>query len=340
MSPARLAIAIAAADTAAAMAMAQAAVGLADLVEYRLDGMGDFHLPALIAGSPLPAIITCRSRAQGGAFSGAEGERRRILAEAIALGAAFVDVEAEALPTLAFSATTALPRPHTRLIGSQHDFAGMMGDWASAGLRLRALGADIVKLVGMARTADDVLPPLAWLHGLTTPGIGLAMGAAGGPTRLLAPRFAAAFLSFAALDGPGTAPGQFTAAAMIADYGYTRLAAADPLLLLLTPDPPPWPQVAAYRAALDAAAPPAARPWALPLPLSTLTPDLLLALQLTGAAALACLPEVERDPALRQLGLAPAAPAYALRPDLAALPCADPPDLARRLFTPPISRPS
>lgn len=331
MSPAHLAVAIAAADTAAALAQAQAAVGLATLAEYRLDGMGDFDLAALIAASPLPAIITCRPRGQGGAFSGPEPERRRILAKAIALAAPFVDVEAEALPDLAGLLHRGAPS-RTRLIGSQHDFQGMMGDWTSAGVRLRAMGADIVKLVGMARDPSDLLPPLAWLHGLTAPGIGLAMSAAGLPSRLLAPRFPAAFLSFAAATGAGTAPGQLSVAAMVEAYGYHHLAAADPLLLLLTPDPPPWPQVAIYRRQVAAHAPPTARPWVLPLPVTALTPALLLALQLTGAAALCCLPGVERDPALRQFGLDPGAPAYALRPALASLPFADPAPLAAHLF--------
>ncbi len=200
-----LAVAIAATDTANALAQAHAIKHVATLVEYRLDLMGDFDLAWLLAESPVPAIITIRHPAQGGRFAGSERERQQVLHEAIALGAPFVDVEWETLP--AFRET---PHPHTRIIGSHHDFSGMIGDWASTGLRIRKAGADIVKLVGAAQQSDDVLTPLAWLHGLTAPGIGIAMGAGGAATRILAPRFSQAFLSFAA-SGDGTAPGQIQA---------------------------------------------------------------------------------------------------------------------------------
>lgn len=301
-----LALAIAAPDTTATLALAASYVGVATLAEYRLDLMADFDLVRLLQYSPLPAIITCRPSSEGGGFRGPERERRSLLREAIALGAPFVDVEAGALPDLAL-----VPRRRTRLIGSHHDFAGMLGDWASDGLRLRASGADIVKLVGTASHPNDVLPAVSWLAGLKArlPGIGIVMGENGIASRLLAPRFPAAFLSFAAADGAGTAAGQVGAKALLEDYGFGRLDRADPFLVLLTPHEVPWLQVATYRqmlSSLDASG----KAWLLPLPIAQFGPGLLLACQLAGVSGIIALPQTLCDPALAGVGADPRAVAW------------------------------
>ncbi|NOX61476.1 MAG: type I 3-dehydroquinate dehydratase [Chloroflexi bacterium] len=298
--PTHLAVAIAATDTEAALEQAQQASAFATLVEYRLDLMDDFDLHKLIHNSPLPAIITCRWSEEGGRFPGSEQERRDILRQALVLGAAFVDIEAEALAELA-----PLAGPQMRIIGSHHDFQGMMGDWAATEIKLRARGAHIVKLVGMAATTDDALPPLAWLHRLKGPGVGIAMGEAGAATRLLAARFPRAFLTFAATETRGTAAGQISANEMVERFGFRHLARAEPCFVLLAPPPLPWPFIEDLRSALKQAFPSPAHAWLLPIPADSLTPGLLLALELAHVRGLIALPEVVRDPALREYGLDP-----------------------------------
>lgn len=287
-----LAVPIIAADTSQALAQAAAgASGGATLVEYRLDLMAAFDLPQLLAASPLPAIVTCRPLQQGGRFSGAEAERLAILRRAIELGAAFVDAEADILPQLSGHS-----RPRTQLIGSDHDFARMPPDWEQRGRLLAAAGADVIKLAAMANDCDDVLPPLQWLAGLSQPGIGIAMGSQGLASRLLAPRFAASLLSFAALS-EGTAPGQISLAEMVGAFGYHRLAGADPLIILITPPTIPWELVWACRQALaDAGRAPS--PWLLPIPTPRLGPGLLAACQLARSDGILCLAGVARDPRL------------------------------------------
>jgi 3-dehydroquinate dehydratase/shikimate dehydrogenase len=287
-----LAAPITAVDTAEALVMAaESAAGGATLVEYRLDLMANFDLPRLLASSPLPAIVTCRPAAQGGRFDGSEAERLAILRRAIAGEAAFVDAEADILPRIGGH-----PRPRTQLIGSHHNFGAMLRDWEGRGRQLAAAGADVIKLAGMATSSDDALPPLKWLAGLVQPGIGIAMGEQGLATRLLAPRFGACLLSFAAL-GAGTAPGQIGLAEMVESFGYHQLAGANPLFVLLTPPAVPWQLVRACRQALaDAALGPA--PWLLPIPTATFGPGLLAACQLARSDGILCLAGVERDPRL------------------------------------------
>src|SRR5262249_15082514 len=69
------------------------AVQGADLVELRLDRVGDPNAAAALAGRTTPVIVTCRAKWEGGAFEGSEEERKQILEEALNLGADYIDVE-------------------------------------------------------------------------------------------------------------------------------------------------------------------------------------------------------------------------------------------------------
>src|SRR5215471_9712834 len=69
----------------------------ADLVELRLDAMERPDAAAALQGRTKPAIVTCRPLREGGMFDGSEEDRFRVLSDAHALGAEFVDVEWDAL---------------------------------------------------------------------------------------------------------------------------------------------------------------------------------------------------------------------------------------------------
>ena len=126
--------------------------------------------------------------------------------------------------------------------------------------------------MGTAQQSDDVLTPLLWLHGLTAPGIGITMGAYGVASRILAPRFSQAFLSFAA-TGDSTAPGQIKVVELCDKFGYQHLAAAEPLLVVLAPDPIPWDVIESYRAALTTCSHSASmRPYVLAIPTEVFGP--------------------------------------------------------------------
>ncbi len=65
----------------------------ADLIELRLDHVDRPDVAGALAGRRTPVIITSRSQAEGGRFSGAEPEREEILASAPPLGAGYVGLE-------------------------------------------------------------------------------------------------------------------------------------------------------------------------------------------------------------------------------------------------------
>src|SRR5581483_729027 len=195
----------------------RAAVAVADVVELRIDLMQEYSLPCLLADRPCPVIVTCRAVREGGQWQGSEEERLGVLREAIALGAEYVDVEADAIHAIR-------DRGASRLIASAHDFQGMPADAGRRWQELAETGADVVKLVGMARDARDVVPIVEMLAAADRPTIGIAMGAAGLASRVLALREDACLLTFCALEtGSGTAPGQIGAAELVDVYGARRL---------------------------------------------------------------------------------------------------------------------
>src|SRR5262249_60418268 len=81
------------AETMAGLRVRRDAVVDADLVELRLDTVRDPAPAAALDGRRRPVIVTCRPTWEGGCFAGSEEERKRILAEALALGAECVAIE-------------------------------------------------------------------------------------------------------------------------------------------------------------------------------------------------------------------------------------------------------
>jgi 3-dehydroquinate dehydratase / shikimate dehydrogenase len=135
-------------------------------------------------------------------------ERLDILRHAASLGAEYVDVERFAFRDLG-------PVAPTRVIVSQHEFGSMPADLQQRWSAIRTLGADVVKVAGMAADATEILPTLNVLANADVPTIAMAMGAGGLTSRLVTLRYPHCVLSYASLDGDaGTAPGQVSLSTM------------------------------------------------------------------------------------------------------------------------------
>jgi 3-dehydroquinate dehydratase/shikimate dehydrogenase len=188
----------------------------ADLVELRLDTVSDPSVAGALAGRRRPVIITCRSRAEGGHFQGSEEERRRILAEALALGAEYVDVEWRAhfddLVTLAGG---------RRIVLSFHDFDAMPEDLAGIARAMRSAGAEIIKIAAKARRLSDCVTLLELAASIGRQGgtVLIAMGEAGLVSRILAGRFGSAWTYTGTLNDIG----QLTPAALAGEYRFRNI---------------------------------------------------------------------------------------------------------------------
>ncbi|OGP70380.1 MAG: hypothetical protein A2Y80_09285 [Deltaproteobacteria bacterium RBG_13_58_19] len=182
--------------------------------ELRLDYLGKPDLKRLLRTLPGPVIATNRPQAEGGKWTGDEGERRRLLEEALGLGVHFLDVELSADAT--WRRELWERRGETGFILSWHDFSGtpetsrleeILGEMAAA-------EAQVIKMVTWARVPEDNLRLLSLIPQARARGreiIAFCLGPAGKWSRLAAP-FLGSFLTFAPLNPKqASAPGQITA---------------------------------------------------------------------------------------------------------------------------------
>lgn len=181
------------APTTAALREARDRAERADLVELRLDTVGDPDVAGALAGRKRPVILTCRAAWEGGGFKGSEDERRRFLEEAIEQGAEYVDIEWQA------RFEDLIARTHgRRIVLSSHEFAHVPSDLPERMRTMRATGAEVIKIAAKANRLTDCLTLLdagdvgraSSEHQRT---ILIAMGEAGLATRVLAGRFGSAW---------------------------------------------------------------------------------------------------------------------------------------------------
>ena len=202
----RVAASLASEDTGSCLRELDRLAPRIGLAEVRLDLMRSFDVARLVAKAPVPLILTCRPERERGGFKGPESERMAILRSAHDHGCAYIDVEADRLDLVAGWGGGS----PTRVIASQHWFDAMPPDLLGTYRDLRDRCA-VVKLVGTAQSAADVLPVLELLRDASTPVIGMAMGGPGTCTRILAPAFPQTVLTYgAAASAAATAPGQIT----------------------------------------------------------------------------------------------------------------------------------
>ncbi len=209
----------------------------ADLVELRVDLLGDVAAVETLLQQPraLPMILTIRTAAEGGAWTGDEAERIALLERLGLLVPGFVDVECatwqrsanvrQKIGLVADVPGHATARARNRLIVSHHDCQATPADLSPVFDALAATPAHIHKVVFTARDATDALRVLIELHRRAPqhPTIALAMGEAGLVTRVLARKFGA-FLTFATLHAGGeSAPGQPTLTALRDLYRWDDL---------------------------------------------------------------------------------------------------------------------
>jgi 3-dehydroquinate dehydratase/shikimate dehydrogenase len=190
--------------------MALAAEEGADTIELRIDDTDDEVARAAVEACPTPSIVTRRPEWEGGHSSEGDGERLRRLFEAAEDVSDYVDVELKSavhVPALSVPEPRGLS-PH--IIVSSHDFSGRPARLTNLVHELNGSGADVVKIVWLARSIRDNLEAFEILQHRRKPTIALCMGEAGLISRVLAKKFGA-FLTFASLrDESATAPGQVT----------------------------------------------------------------------------------------------------------------------------------
>ena len=118
----RLCVSIAGATPAEALALAKEAETIADVIEIRLDGMADPDIPLFLKSLSKPLLFTNRPAWEGGNCTGEEMARINLLKKGAEAGAAYVDIELNADPTLATELIGAARANNCKTIVSWHDF--------------------------------------------------------------------------------------------------------------------------------------------------------------------------------------------------------------------------
>ena len=203
-----------------------------DMVELRLDRVPDLNLAAIFAAVGKPRVATCRSRSQGGYFSGNEEQRQRILRESILLGTEYVDLEFESDDEEILGSTGG-----TRAILSYHLRGGTPGNLAEIYERMARRGeGTVLKIIPFADSCTDNLRVRTLLREARSEArslIGFCMGEKGKVSRILARAWGSwAVYAPSTLDAQ-TAPGQLLLSELTDLYRYAELDASTPLYGIL-----------------------------------------------------------------------------------------------------------
>ena len=220
----KLAVPIGAGDLEQARQQIKAAQAAdADIIELRVDYIEDLttHLVERLIGEvkssgkrPLPVIVTCRDRQQGGVIDYAQPFRVSVLIAALRAGAEFIDFEYDNFRSIENQERIrrALSQcSRARLILSAHNFETKFDNIGKLFRNISsACPGAIPKLVYAANHINDCFEAFDLLHQTSGDCIVFCMGEAGLISRILAKKLRS-FLTFASIDEQkATAPGQLT----------------------------------------------------------------------------------------------------------------------------------
>lgn len=220
----KLAVPIAATNPEQAIRQIQSArTAGADIIELRVDYLENLTaelVEQFIAETrkndekPIPVIVTCRDKREGGVVDYPRAFRIDILIGAVKAGAEFIDVEYENFRSADIRERiqqTLSQNSKTRLILSAHNFENKFKNILKLYHEITNLCAEAIpKLVYTANHINDCFEVFDLLNQAESECIALCMGEAGLISRILAKKLGG-FLTFASIDeNKATAPGQLT----------------------------------------------------------------------------------------------------------------------------------
>ena len=203
-------------------AIKKAKEGGADLVELRLDYIGDLDdakIGDLVDSVDIPKIVTIRPESDGGFWKGEETDRINHLQTCLSFGAQYVDIEDSTDIGWRYEISKACKDNGAKMIISHHDFkkTPTKQDMIDICKNEFAAGATIAKIAVMPHNIEDVANVLAVIEQFKVsakPVIGIAMGKLGVITRIAGPQIGA-YLTYASLEaGKESASGQLSLAQM------------------------------------------------------------------------------------------------------------------------------
>jgi 3-dehydroquinate dehydratase type I len=191
------------------VAMVRQAEEVADLLELRIDLIGD-NWQELAKQLSKPWIACNRLATEGGQWDGTETKRIDELLKAVELGADIVDIE---LFTIDLPKAISVIKKRARCLVSFHDLTGTppLNSLKEIAKRQLAAGADICKVVTTAQGFEDNICVLQLISEFPEAKvIAFAMGQLGLTSRILCP-LVGGHLTYASIEaGKESASGQMT----------------------------------------------------------------------------------------------------------------------------------
>jgi 3-dehydroquinate dehydratase-1/3-dehydroquinate dehydratase/shikimate dehydrogenase len=219
-SPAGVCVSVACKNEAEAVDIALRSEPNADIIEIRLDHLGNPAIETFARRLSRPLLFTNRPTWEGGAYEGSEGERVGLLIKAVESDCGLVDLELQTAPELrAELLDVLLQHSGTALIVSWHDFTGTPASEELGDILHQQIesGAHIGKIVTMANSQQDVLRVLNLLSIAAEnnfPLIAFCMGHIGMISRVATMKLGG-YMTYAAPDnGKESAPGQLEVSAL------------------------------------------------------------------------------------------------------------------------------
>ena len=220
-----IAVPIVASTTKEALKDMRDASKSADIIELRLDYIGDLDLEILLAKRIKPVIVTARSQADGGKIEIGESRRIRLIEKAIKLGAEYVDVE---LSLGSEKIKRIISRKgKTKVIVSYHNFDRTdEKEIVQKYKQIKRLKPDVIKIVTFANSIEDNAVMIRLIKQAVKEKkeiISFCMGEKGEVSRILCAPLGS-FVTFASLrKGKESAPGQMDAKTLNDVYGINKL---------------------------------------------------------------------------------------------------------------------
>ena len=180
-------------------------------------------------GKPLPVIVTCRDKQQGGMLDYPQRLRVGVLAAALEAGAEFVDFEYDNFLSAENQERIRLALSRSskgRLILSAHNFEKKFDNIGKLSRNILSIcPGTIPKLVYTANHINDCFEAFDLLHRTGGERIVFCMGAAGLISRIIAKKLNS-LVTFASIDNKSaTAPGQLTIEQLKRLYRYDQINA-------------------------------------------------------------------------------------------------------------------
>jgi len=179
------------------------------------------------ADKPVPLIVTCRDKRQGGAIGYPRHLRIDVLTGALKAGAEFIDFEYENFHSIENQEKLRLALSQSlkgRLILSAHNFKGKFANITKQYRHIVTVCPEAIpKLVYTAKHINDCFEGFDLLHQTSGERIVLCMGQGGLSSRILAKKLNG-FVTFASIDeSSATAPGQLTIGQLKRLYRYDSI---------------------------------------------------------------------------------------------------------------------